>query len=373
MKINSRRKISQLNKEIKEANNSYYNTDTPVMSDQEYDLKLEKLKNLEEKYEIPEEKRVSNKVGYPVLDKLEKITITPRPMLSLDKCHTAKEIKDFCKDKPVFASLKCDGVSVRLKYKDGELYSANTRGDGQIGSDITEHVKYFTNVPQYVGMPGEYIIDGEAIIKYKDFDSINKNNEFKNPRNTVAGSLNLLNLNIVKERKISFIAWEVISPELNQSKTDALRTAAGLGFKIVPYLLPDLNVNDINEVNKQVQELDKDIPNDGVVWKFNDYVYAESLGATGHHFRDGIAWKPEIIAVESRLKYIDWTMGRTGVLTPVAVFEPVELDGREISRASLHNLSVLKEKLGNHPYCGQKIWVGLANMIIPQIIYSEEE
>ena len=140
-------KVKNLEHEIKEANNAYYNSDTPIMSDQEYDLKLEKLKALEEKYEIPEDQRGSQIVGAPVLDKLEKITITPRPMLSLDKCHTAKEIKDFCKDKPVFASLKCDGVSVRLKYKDGHLYSANTRGDGQVGSDITEHVKYFTCTP----------------------------------------------------------------------------------------------------------------------------------------------------------------------------------------------------------------------------------
>lgn len=361
-------KVKNLEHEIKEANNAYYNSDTPIMSDQEYDLKLEKLKALEEKYKIPEDQRGSQIVGAPVLDKLEKIAITPRPMLSLDKCHTAKEIKDFCKDKPVFASLKCDGVSVRLKYKNGHLYSANTRGDGQIGSDITEHVKYFTCTPTFIGMPGEYIIDGEAVIKYYAFDKINQNNEFKNPRNTVAGSLNLLDLNIVKERLITFIAWEVITPEPGQSKTDALRTAMGLGFNTVPYLLPDLNVNDIDDVNRQVRNLDKDIPNDGVVWKFNDYAYAESLGATGHHFRDGIAWKPEIETVESRLRYIDWTMGRTGVLTPVAVFEPIELDGSTVERASLHNYSVMRKVLGPCAYHGEKVKIFKANMIIPQIL-----
>ena len=362
------KKVKNLEHELQEASNSYYNTDTPIMSDQEYDLKLEKLKALEEKYEIPEEKRVSNKVGYPVLDKLEKIIITPRPMLSLDKCHTAQELKDFCKDQPVFASLKCDGVSVRLKYRDGKLYSANTRGDGEVGSDITEHVKAFFNTPIKINALGEYIIDGEAVIKYHDFDKINKNNEFKNPRNTVAGSLNLLDLNTVRERMITFIAWEVITPEPGQSKTDALRAAAGMGFSVVPYLLPDLHINDIDGVNKEIRNSNKDIPNDGVVWKFNDYAYAESLGGTGHHFRDGIAWKPEIETVESRLKDIHWTMGRTGVLTPVAVFEPVELDGSTIERASLHNYSVLRKTLGPCAYVGEKVKIFKANMIIPQIL-----
>ena len=368
LKVNNKNKLNNLRNELKKADETYYNSDSPIMSDQEYDLKLEKLKALEEKYEIPEEQKGSQKVGAPVLDKLKKITITPRPMLSLDKCHTAKEIKDFCKDKPVFASLKCDGVSVRLKYKDGELYSANTRGDGQIGSDITEHVKYFTCTPKFIGMPGEYIIDGEAVIKYYAFDKINQNNEFKNPRNTVAGSLNLLDLNIVKERMITFIAWEVITPEPGQTKTDALGTALCLGFNVVPYLLPDLNVNDIDEVNRQIQELDKDIPSDGVVWKFNDYEYAKSLGATGHHFRDGIAWKPEIITVESRLKYIDWTMGRTGVLTPVAVFDPVDLDGSTIERASLHNYTIMRKVLGPCAYVGEPLTIFKANLIIPQIL-----
>ena len=144
------------------------------------------------------------------------------------------------------------------------------------------------------------------------------------------------------------------------------------GFEIV-YFITNTPTDEIKSVNNIIMSFKDEYPCDGVVWKFNNTKYGDSLGSTAHHFRNGIAWKPEIEVVESILKNIDWTMGRTGILTPVAVFEPVELDGREISRASLHNLSILKEKLGKHPYSGQKIWVGLANMIIPQIIYSEEE
>ena len=351
---NKEDKLNKIRNELKRADLAYYNSDTPIMSDQEYDLKAQQIG-----YES---------VGAPILNSLKKIEITPTPMLSLDKCHTAKEIQDFCKDEAVFTSLKCDGVSVRLKYKDGKLYSANTRGDGQIGSDITEHVKCFLSTPKFIGMPGEYIIDGEAVIKYYNFDKINQNNEFKNPRNTVAGSLNLLDLNIVKERMITFIAWEVITPEPGQTKTEALRTALGLGFNVVPYLIPDLKINDIDEVNKQIQELDKDIPSDGVVWKFNDYAYAKSLGATSHHFKDGIAWKPKVETVKSRLKHINWTMGRTGILTPVAVFDPVELDGSTIERASLHNYSIMRKVLGPCAYVGEPLTIFKANLIIPQIL-----
>jgi DNA ligase (NAD+) len=360
--------MRELIDELNAACDAYYNSDTPIMSDQEFDLKLEKLSQLEKESGIIYSDSPTQKVGYPVLNGLNKISITPKPMLSLDKCHTAQEIESFAQDKPVFASLKCDGVSVRLKYQDGILTSANTRGNGEIGTDITEHVRHFKNVPLTIGISDTYIIDGEAVIKYSDFDTINANNEFKNPRNTVAGTLNLLDMDTVRKRRISFIAWEVITPT-HEYKSENLSEATKY-FEVTPFCCPHLKHESVEDVNETITKWGKDngIPSDGVVWKFDDIKYAESLGATSHHFRDGIAWKPEVKVAESRLRYINWQMGRTGVLTPVAVFEPVELDGSIVERASLHNYSIMRKVLGSCAYCGEGLKIIKANMIIPQII-----
>ena len=360
--------IEQLNK----ACAAYYNSGNPIMSDQEYDLKLEELAAFEKNNNIILSNSPTQRVGATVLSSLKKVPITPKPMLSLDKCHSNEEVAEFANGQGMIAMIKLDGLSVRIKYNNGKLISANTRGNGVEGTDITEHIKQFQNVPLEISYKNELIIDGEAIIKISDFEEINKNNEFKNPRNAAAGALNVLDTQLVKERKLSFIAWDVIVGSNYNLLSEKLAEIQSYGFEIV-YFITNTPTDEIKSVNNIIMSFKDEYPCDGVVWKFNNTKYGDSLGSTAHHFRNGIAWKPEIEVVESILKNIDWTMGRTGILTPVAVFEPVELDGREISRASLHNLSILKEKLGKHPYSGQKIWVGLANMIIPQIIYSEEE
>jgi DNA ligase (NAD+) len=294
-------------------------------------------------------------------------------MLSLDKCRTSSEIIKFSKDKEMVATVKADGLSVRLVYKDGQLISAVTRGNGYEGTDVTEHVKQFLNVPLNIDCK-HLIIDGEAIIKLNDFAIVNQNGEFKNPRNTAVGALNLLDVDEVKRRRLSFVAWDVIENDWAYY-SDRREFASGLGFEWVPSTDVPINTDEIaiNNVNEKVLEWAREagIPCDGVVWKFNDLAYGESLGRTEKFFRNAIAYKPKDEEVETQLENIEWTMGRSGILTPVAVFKPVILNGNTISRASLHNLDILKETLGDKPYKGQLITVFLANCIIPQLKVGE--
>ena len=360
----------ELINELNAANYAYYNSDSPIMSDEEYDLKLKELQKLEEETGIILSNSPTQRVGAPILSELKKVPITPKPMLSLDKCHSDEEVAAFANNQPMIAMVKLDGLSVRVKYNNGKLMSANTRGNGVEGTDITEHIKQFQNVPLEIPYKDEFIIDGEAIIKIADFEEINKNNEFKNPRNAAAGALNVLDTKLVKDRKLSFIAWDIIAGSDYKLLSERLAEAQSYGFEIV-YFITDTPVDEIKSANNIIMSFKDEYPCDGVVWKFNNVEYGDSLGQTSHHFRNGIAWKPEIEVVESELKYIDWTMGRTGVLTPVAVFEPIDLDGSVVERASLHNLSVMKSTLGVLK-AGLKVKVYKANMIIPQILMAED-
>jgi len=359
--------IEDLNK----ASYAYYNTDTPIMSDQEYDLKCEMLHDLEEKTGCIYSGSPNYSVGAPVLPGLTKVDITPKPMLSLDKCHDIAEIKSFIRNKEALAMIKLDGLSVRLKYNEGKLVSANTRGNGYQGTDITEHVKHFLNVPLTIPIWREYIVDGEAIIKYSDFELVNKNGEFKNPRNAAAGALNVLDMSFVKRRRLSFVVWDVIEGGSYKMLSKNLYEANSIGFEVVKYhaISSTTTIDDLSNINNALLSYDN-YPCDGIVWKYDDIEYGKSLGATSHHFKNGIAWKPEVEVVDSELQNIDWTMGRTGVLTPVAVFTPVELDGSIVERASLHNLSVMENVLKN-PVVGQNVRIFKANLIIPQILEAD--
>lgn len=359
---------------LNEASKAYYNGES-TMTDIEYDKLFDELKSLEERTGLIYSNSPTQKVGATILDHLTKKTIDIQPMLSLDKVHSAEEVVEFAKKKTMVAMLKCDGLSVRLIYKNGKLESANTRGDGEVGVDITEHIKQFQNVPLTIPKhKGEtLIVDGEAIIKLRDFELINKNGQFKNSRNTAAGTLNSLDTSVVKERRLSFIAWDIIGGIVTNSMERKLLTLNEFGFEIVPFgVVQEPAVEDVDQLNKLLPSSQShDIPSDGVVWKYDDLDYGKSLGRTSHHFNWAVAWKPEIETFETKLVNIDWTMGRTGVLTPVAVFEPVDDGESVITRASLHNLSVMEELLGV-PYIGQKIWVSKRNMIIPQIEKAEK-
>lgn len=366
--INIRKIIDELNK----ASELYYNGKESFLSDKEFDLKLEELKILEQKNKIIYSNSPTVNVGAPVLTELNKIQIKDKPMLSLNKVHTAKEIIDFSDGYDLIASIKCDGLSVRLIYKDTDLVSANTRGNGYEGGDITEHIKYFLNVPLKIAKSGTYIIDGEAIIYDDDFSIVNKNNEFKNNRNTASGSLALLDMSIVKNRRLSFIAWDIIKGGNANEYHYNLEEAEELGFTVVPALALDCTKVEEEEINNINQTLlteakEKGIPCDGVVWKINDIQAGEEKGQTAHHFLNACAWKNYDEEYETRLNRISYDVSRNGVLTPVAVFDPIEIDKTVVSKASLHNISIMKEILGDTPYYGQIIWVIKSNQIIPQI------
>ena len=366
-----------LKNQLKEAANAYYNSSTPLMTDEQYDYKLNKLRLLENELN---KDFGSDAVGAPVLDGIKNVTISP-PMLSLEKCHSAQEILDFAKGEKLIATAKCDGVSTRLIYKNGKLVSANTRGNGIEGADITEHIRFYTNVPLELDYNIDLIIDGESIIKNKDFEIVKERQDLKNSRNAVAGTLMGLDTKVTASRRLSFIAWDIIEEKKDSLPVERetfyadLVTMADLGFEVVPwqYYFDEEHIDDINSYIVKTAEEYCGIPTDGVVWKIDNLEEGASRGQTAHHFKCSIAWKPQYEEYCTHLRSIDYDVSRQGILTPVAVFDPIIIDGTEISRASLSNISILKSTLGEHPFVGQEIYVIKANKIIPMIVRAKDE
>ena len=360
--------------ELNKASEAYYNTGQPIMSDAEFDNKLEELRQWEEETGIVLSNSPTHNVGAIVLDSIDKVT-HESPMLSLAKCHSAEEVKQFAKGHTLVGSVKLDGLTCRLIFKDGELVRAESRGNGTIGNIITDHVKQFLNVPLHINKEGIYIIDGEALIKTDDFEELNKNDEYKTPRNLASGTLGGLDTSVVKNRKLRWYAWEVVEgSKYPESFASSLMEANDLGFETVPFAnlkWAELNIQEaidffLDEAKKE------NLPQDGVVFKFEDVEYGKSLGSTSHHFNNGIAFKVFNESVESELINIEYTMGRTGILTPTAVFKPVEIEDTIVERASLHNISVMKEIMGK-PWVGQHVGVIKSNLIIPQIRWAEQD
>ena len=348
---------------LNEAAQLYYNYGTSPLTDKEYDILLNQLKEEEKRTGIIYSNSPTQKVGAPVLDEQRKINIIDRPMLSLEKIYSQEEINDFANGQTIVGMVKCDGLSVRIIYENGNLVSANTRGDGLIGQDISEHIKHFKNVPLTIPYDKRFVIDGEAVILNQDFQQLQG---FANSRNAAAGALGLLDMKEVEARKLSFIAWDIIDGKNGLGYlTQLLSFAAKLGFQVCPHSLVASNEEIRDEAIK------RGIPQDGVVWRYNDLVYGESLGRTSHHWNYACAYKFPDEEYETELLDIEWSMGRTGVLTPVAVYKDVEIDGAICNRANLHNLNIMDELLGVQPYIGQKIWVYKANQIIPQISRTE--
>lgn len=359
-------------RELNKASSAYYNTGQPIMSDVEFDNKLEELRQWEEETGIVLANSPTHNVGATILDNIKEVT-HKTPMLSLNKCHSAEEVMKFADNHNLVASVKLDGLSCRLIYKDGNLVRAESRGDGIVGNDITEHVKQFNNVPLHINKEGTYVIDGEALIKLDDFAEINKNGEYKNSRNLAAGTLASFDTYIVKKRKLRWYAWEVVEGYKDNSFTISLLEALDLGFDVVPFAnlaLADMSIDEAIEYFLD-EEKEKFLPQDGVVFKFDDIEYGKSLGNTSHHFRNGIAYKVFNDSVETKLIDIEWSSGKTGILTPVAIFDTVDIEGSEVSRASLHNISVMEEIMDS-PWVGQKIGVYKANLIIPAIRWVEQ-
>ena len=367
--------IRKLIDELNNASELYYNGKESFMSDSEFDEKLNYLKRLEDNYGLIYSDSPTINVGSSIVSDIPKVAIYGKPMLSLDKVHSAEEIHNFFTGE-MMASIKCDGLSIRLIYEDGELTTAYTRGNGVEGGQVTSHVHKFLNVPIKINKKDKYIIDGEAIIYDKDFEKINKNGQFKNSRNTASGALSLLDMSIVEQRRLSFIAWEVVQGGTSRWHHSNLSEAQKLGFTTVPmWIVTPKDLNKIDKINKIIILYAKNngIPCDGVVWKINDIIQGEEKGKTAHHFLNAVAWKPAKKEYDTKLIDIEMSLGRTGQITPVAIFKPINIDGSECSRASLHNLSVMTATLGPTPYVGQEIKVYKANEIIPQISWSNKE
>ena len=355
--------IEYLNDRTKE-----YDMGIPTISDKEWDEKYFELDCLEKEYSIYFNDSPTQNISYEVVNSLEKVKHN-HEMLSLEKTKSLNEIKDFLGIVPYLAMCKMDGLTCSLKYYDGILVSAETRGNGLIGENILHNARVIPSIPKYIPYKGLLVVDGEIICSKHDFEEFE--NEYKNPRNFASGSIRLLDSKECSKRRLQFIAWDVIQGfEDSKYLSDKLLSLKDCGFTIVPFCAFDDYDRDINEL-KEVAE-PYGYPIDGIVFKFDDVEYGRSLGKTAHHFKNAMAYKFYDEEYETELLDIEWSIGRTGVLTPIAVFKTVEIDGTEISRASLHNISIMREVLFI-PYVGQKLWISKRNMIIPQVEKADRD
>ena len=354
-----------------------YELGTPVITDQEWDNLYFDIKKLEEELDIYPSNSPTQSI-YEVVSALQKVEHNHK-MLSLQKTKDLSEVEEFIGEYPVLAMMKMDGLTCSLTYQDGKLISAETRGNGLVGEDILHNVLHLNSIPKNLSeLRGRLIVDGEVICTLPDFEMFAS--DYKNPRNFAAGSIRLLDSRECKKRKLTFVAWDVIEGfETETTVNNKLTKLDMLGFTTVPRcLLPAIDANGnrvpLDIIVDHLQESAKNLfPIDGVVFKFDNIEYGKSLGETSHHFKNAIAYKFYDETYSTELLNIEWTMGRTGILTPVAVFKPVDIDGSTVERANLHNLSILRSTLHGRGWKGQKIEVFKANMIIPQIASAEED
>ncbi len=355
---------------LNKASEAYYQKDSEIMSDFSYDRLYDELVALEAQTGIILSDSPTQNVGHKVLSALTKVRHESR-MLSLDKTKDVGRLKEFLGDREGILSYKMDGLTVVLTYNKGELAQAVTRGNGEIGEDITHNAVFFKNIPLKLSFKGEIVIRGEAVIAFEDFNEINKDlgpeEKYKNPRNLCSGTVRQLNSKIAAERNVNFIAFSLVKAEgmtFGDNKSEGLDWLEKIGFTAVERKI----VNGSN-IEKTVREFEDKIPEnkfatDGLVLTYNSMEYSESLGATAKFPRDSIAFKWADELAETQLIAIDWSTSRTGLINPIAVFKPVELEGTTVNRASLHNLSIVENlKLG----IGDTIMVYKANMIIPQV------
>lgn len=360
--------IKQLIEELNKASDAYYNGGHTIMTDAEWDRKYETLKELESETGIVFADSPTHRVGYETRENVKKVQHN-HPMLSLDKAHTIEELEEFANGQDCWISVKMDGLTTSLRYMDGKLISAETRGDGEIGVDCLHNVMTVTNIPKEIPYKKELIIDGEMIIDYNIFHQINDKlvEKFKNPRNLVSGTLQLLDSKIAAERHMQFIAWRVIKGfDQYDSTTKRLCMVRDLGFTIVPFWEYRKDCNCLPEILQSIRDEATNLgyPYDGAVMGYVSNSYGESLGRTEKFFRYSIAYKYEDALVKTKIRHIEWTMGKTGVLTPTAVFDPVEMGGTTVTKASLHNITMMKNLKLSY---GDKIVVYKANQIIPQV------
>lgn len=361
-------KMKELIQELNTASYAYY-TSTPIMSDYDWDKKYEELQMLENQENIIFPNSPTQNVGYTVSDKLNEVKLD-HLMLSLDKTKSINDLKQFAGNKQCIVSVKCDGLSTTLKYIHGELVSAVTRGNGYEGTDVLQNVLTIKNIPKKIPYYDELIVDGETIIGWDTFNRINESikdldKKYKHPRNLVSGSLLLLDSKEAAQRNMRFIAWRVIKGFEHKSVYEDLINAEKCGFERVP-MIPYIGCENTQTVLDTIKDVAdaNNIPYDGAVMTYDDYDYGESLGKTDKFFRHSIAYKYEDQLYETVLKDIEWNTSKTGLINPVAIFEPIDLDGAITTRATLHNISYIKKlSLG----IGDRIRVYRSNKVIPKV------
>lgn len=356
---------------LNKASRSYYQDAQEIMSNYEYDRLYDELQDLEKELGITLSNSPTVNVGYEVVSELPKER-HESPMLSLDKTKEVEELKNFVGSQKVLMSWKMDGLTIVLTYRDGKLYKAVTRGNGEVGEVVTNNAKVFKNVPVQIAYRGELILRGEAVIGYHDFEKINEEIEdvdakYKNPRNLCSGSVRQLNNQITAKRNVMFYAFTLVQADgvdFQNSRACQMEWLKAQGFTTVEYHMVTRDTVE-DEVAKFSSEISKnDFPSDGLVLSYEDIAYGRSLGRTAKFPRDSYAFKWQDEIRETILREIEWSPSRTGLINPVAIFDPVELEGTTVSRASVHNISIMEElELG----IGDKIEVYKANMIIPQI------
>ena len=367
--MDKKQRMIELVELLNEAAKAYYATEKEIMTNFEYDRLYDELENLEKELGIVLSNSPTQRVGYEVLSELEKVQ-HDSPMLSLDKTKDREQLRDWLNFHPGILSWKLDGLTIVLTYENGELKQAVTRGNGTIGEDITNNAKVFDNIPLKINYTDRLVLRGEALITYEDFEKINasieiESEKYKNPRNLCSGSVRQLNNRITKERHVRFVAFALISniSELDTRQKE-MAFLSGLGFEVVEHkVVSELNIlQEIENFEKAI--IDNKYPSDGLVLCYDQRAYGESLGRTAKFPRDAIAFKWQDEQKETKLLDIEWSASRTGLINPVAIFEPIELEGTTVSRASLHNLSIMEKlEIG----IGDIVSVYKANMIIPQI------
>ena len=369
--MNQSDRIKELVNVLNEAAKVYYSGTDEIMSNYEYDKLYDELLKLEEETGIVLSASPTQRVGYETLSELQKET-HESPMLSLDKTKSVEALADFTGAHKSVLSWKLDGLTVVLTYNGGELVKAVTRGNGYVGEVITQNAKVFKNLPLTIPFKGNLVLRGEAIITYSDFEKINaeitaEEDKYKNPRNLCSGSVRQLNSEITAKRNVNLIAFALIKAEgvdFNNSVEEQFRWLEAQGFDVVERVM--VTAADMQDKVQYFADRVKsnDFPSDGLVMMFDDIAYGESLGTTSKFPRNAIAFKWQDETAVTTLREIEWSASRTGLINPVAIFEPVELEGTTVSRASVHNVSIVKElQLG----IGDTITVYKANMIIPQI------
>ncbi|MCR5111377.1 MAG: NAD-dependent DNA ligase LigA [Ruminococcus sp.] len=366
-------RMKELNEILAKAADSYYNSGKEIMSDHEYDALYDELEALEKETGIILSGSRTQQVGYEVASSLTKVRHTSK-MLSLDKTKSVEELTEWLGTNEGFLSWKLDGLTLVVTFENGSMVQAVTRGNGEVGEDITSNAKHILGIPAKIPFNGRLVVRGESLMKYEDFKRVNSmiedGSQYKNPRNLCVGTVRNLDSKVTAERNINFFAFNLVSADgyENNSFTERIEWLKSLGFQTVEgfRVKADQLADKIAGFEKNI--VNNEFPSDGLVLMLDDVAYGASLGETSHAPRNGMAFKWRDETADTTLREIEWSASRTGLLNPVAIFDPVELEGTTVSRASVHNVSIVKQlKLG----IGDTLSIYKANMIIPQVLENK--